>query len=96
MTSATSYLLPSTKDSKYAHAPAWTVRGFGAGDSLRPACYQEMPNLDLDFPDLNKPAFGKPPCPKCIEQIRRHIERITEFLDSYRHLIWVGDADTQR
>jgi len=42
----------------------------------------------MGFTDGNKPAFGKPPCPKCIEAIRRHLDLIAEFLDSYEHLTW--------
>jgi len=87
---AVDFLLPSTKDAKYAHAPFWITHGWAVAAPMQPACWQELPNLNTDFPTTNTTmrSAGKPPCPKCIEEIRRHVEFLAEFADSYEHLTW--------
>jgi hypothetical protein len=86
MIDATNWTLPSTKRSKYAHAPEWTVGRHKHG--IRAACGQSLPSVsqfDLMFQDA---ARGKPPCPRCVKAIRHHLDFVAGFLASYENLTW--------
>jgi hypothetical protein len=89
---ATNWILPSTPDSKYAHAPNWSVVTFVPPQD-RAACGVRMPAWDpLDFPGAERAADGKPPCPRCIDHLRYHLRWLSEWVESYENLIWSADG----
>jgi hypothetical protein len=93
---ATNWVLPSTPGSKYAHAPNWSVHSDDFPQS-RPACYTQLPVWKegrwANFPESERWADGKPPCPKCLRYLRHHLKWLGEWVESYEHLTWTDDDE---
>lgn len=81
---AADWILISTPGSKYAHAPNWTPWGHRANHQA--ACGRRM-KFD-PYQMGNDLSEGKPPCPRCVERLRWHLDWLKQWVDSYENLTW--------
>lgn len=83
---ATNWILPATRNTKYAHAPNYSVWGHNREMT---ACGRRLG----DPHELgNKHAESKPPCPRCVRMLRHQLEWLQAWTDSYASLDW-GSSD---